>query len=152
MSLNEATLSRQLGRAKEDLTAWNKALETNGVASPHAARTRSGAHLNAAYNTIRNRLKAAEAIRTRDEECRKHKAEKLAAAAAEKSEPKKAGQAAEGGEGRRQEREIRRAQREKEEGRKGKRPIRRHLLPDMCRAARGPRQSSRDTDRPTPER
>jgi hypothetical protein len=90
MSLNEATLSRQLGRAKEDLTAWNKALETNGVASSERRKNAKWRHLNAAYNTIRNRLKAAEAIKTRDENAVKHKAEKLAAAAAQKSEPKKA--------------------------------------------------------------
>jgi hypothetical protein len=90
MSLNEATLSRQLGRAKEDLTAWTKALETNGVASSERRKNAKWRHLNATYNTIRNRLKAVEAIKSRDEAAVKHKAEKIAAAAAEKSEPKKA--------------------------------------------------------------
>ena len=89
MSLNEATLSRQLGRAKDDLTAWNKALENNGVPSSARRKNTKWRQLNAAYNAIRNRLKAAEAIRTRDEGVAQHKVEKLAAAAAEKSEPKK---------------------------------------------------------------
>ena len=93
MSLNEATLSRQLGRAKEDLTAWNKALETNGVAATERRKNAKWRHLNATYNTIRNRLKAAEAIKSRDADAVKHKAEKLAAAAAEKSEPKKVAKA-----------------------------------------------------------
>jgi hypothetical protein len=93
MSLNEATLSRQLGRAKEDLTAWTQVLEADGVSSSAARRKNARwRHLNAAYNTIRNRLKAVEAIKTRDEDAAKRKAEKLAAATAEKSEPKKAKQ------------------------------------------------------------
>jgi hypothetical protein len=92
MSLNEATLSRQLGRAKEDLTACTKALEGDGFSPADRRKNAKWRHLNAAYNTIRNRLKAAEAIKTRDEDAQKRKAEKIAAAAAEKSEPKKAKQ------------------------------------------------------------
>ncbi len=90
MSLNEATLSRQLGRAKEDLTACNQALEADGVSSAGRRKSAKWRHLNAAYNTIRTRLKAVEAIKTRNEDADKRKAEKIAAAAAEKSEPKKA--------------------------------------------------------------
>jgi hypothetical protein len=93
MSLNEATLSRQLGRAKEDLTAWNKSLETSGVPSSERRKNTKWRRLNATYNTIRNRLKAVEAIKSRDENAVKHKAEKLAAAAAEKNAPKKAAKA-----------------------------------------------------------
>ncbi|HXY36400.1 MAG TPA: hypothetical protein VEI07_19345 [Planctomycetaceae bacterium] len=89
MSLNEATLTRQLGRAKEDLFAWNKALEKSGVPSAERRKNAKWRHLNAACNTIRNRLKAVEAIKIRDEEAVRHKAEKIAAAAAEKAEPKK---------------------------------------------------------------
>jgi hypothetical protein len=92
MSLNEATLSRQLGRAKEDLTACTRALESSGFSATDRRKNARWRHLNAAYNTIRNRLKAAEAIKTRDEDAQKRKAEKIAAAAAEKSEPKKAKQ------------------------------------------------------------
>jgi hypothetical protein len=90
MSLDQATLTRQLDRAKEDLTAWNKALESNGVAASGRRKNTKWRHLNAAYNTIRNRLKAVEAIHTRDADAATRKAEKLAAAAAEKAEPKKA--------------------------------------------------------------
>jgi hypothetical protein len=100
MSLNEATLSRQLGRAKEDLTACNQALEASGIASADRRKNAKWRHLNAAYNTIRKRLKAVEAIKVRDEDAVKRKAEKIAAAAAEKAEPKKAKQpkvAAKGG-------------------------------------------------------
>jgi hypothetical protein len=93
MSLNEATLSRQLGHAKENLTARNKALEAAGIASTARRKDATWRHLNAAYNTIRTRLKAVEAIKVRDEEAAKRKAEKIAAAAAEKAEPKKAKQA-----------------------------------------------------------
>ena len=90
MSLNEATLSRQLDHAKEDLTAWNKSLEKAGVTVTERRKDARWRHLNAAYNTIRNRLKAVEAIKVRDDEAAKRKAEKIAAAAAEKAEPKKA--------------------------------------------------------------
>jgi len=89
MSLNEATLSRQLDRAKEDITACNKVLETNGVSSAERRKNARWRHLNSTYNTIRNRMKAVEAIKVRDEEAAKRKAEKIAAAAAEKAEPKK---------------------------------------------------------------
>ena len=89
MSLDQATLTRQLDRAKEDLTAWNKALESNGVASGDRRKDAKWRHLNAAYNTIRNRLKAVEAIHTRDANAATRKAERIAAAAAEKAEPKK---------------------------------------------------------------
>ncbi|HEV3302882.1 MAG TPA: hypothetical protein VG055_24745 [Planctomycetaceae bacterium] len=89
MSLNEATLSRQLGRAKEDLTACARALESGGISAADRRKNAKWRHLNATYNTIRNRLKAAEAIKTRDEDAAKRKVEKIAAAAAEKSEPKK---------------------------------------------------------------
>jgi len=92
MSLNEATLSRQLGRAKEDLTACTKALEGDGFSPADRRKNAKWRHLNATYNTIRNRLKAVEAIKTRDEDAAKRKVEKIAAAAAEKSEPKKAKQ------------------------------------------------------------
>jgi hypothetical protein len=92
MSLNEATLSRQLGRAKEDLTACTKTLEGDGFSPADRRKNAKWRHLNAAYNTIRNRLKAAEAIKTRDEDAQKRKAEKIAAAAAEKNEPKKSKQ------------------------------------------------------------
>ena len=89
MALDQATLTRQLDRAKEDLTAWNKALESEGVAASGRRKDTKWRHLNAAYNTIRNRLKAVEAIHTRDANAATRKAEKLAAAAAEKAEPKK---------------------------------------------------------------
>jgi hypothetical protein len=92
MSLNEATLSRQLGHAKENLVALNKALEAEGVSSAERRKNATWRHLNAAYNTVRTRMKALEAIKVRDEEAAKRKAEKIAAAAAEKSEPKKAKQ------------------------------------------------------------
>jgi hypothetical protein len=92
MALDQATLTRQLDRAKEDLTAWNKALESDGVAASGRRKNAKWRHLNAAYNTIRNRLKAVEAIHTRDANAATRKAEKIAAAAAEKAEPKKAKQ------------------------------------------------------------
>ncbi len=89
MPLTEATLSRQLSLAKENLTACNQTLEANGVASGARRKNAKWRQLNATYNSIRNRLKAVEAVKTRDEEAAKRKAEKLAAAAAEKAEPKK---------------------------------------------------------------
>jgi len=89
MGLTEATLSRQLERAKEDLTACVKVLETQGV----AAQRRKNAkwrQLNAQFNTIRVRLKAVEAVKTRNDDAAKRKAERIAAAAQEKAQPKKA--------------------------------------------------------------
>ena len=93
MSLNETTLSRQLGRAKEDLTVWGKTLESNGVSTAERRKDATWRHLNAAYNTIRNRLKAVAAIKSRNEDAAKRKAERIAAKAAEKTEPKKSAKA-----------------------------------------------------------
>ena len=90
MSLDEATLKRQLGRANEDLAVWVKVLETNGVAAADRRKNATWRHLNSACNTIRTRLKAVAAIKSREEQVAQHKAEKLAAAVTEK-EPKKAG-------------------------------------------------------------
>jgi hypothetical protein len=90
MPLDEATLKRQLGRANEDLALWVKQLESKKVA--HADRRKDAVwrKLNSACNTIKTRLKAAAATKTRDAQVAQHKAEKLAAPVAEK-EPKKAG-------------------------------------------------------------
>jgi hypothetical protein len=122
MSLNEATLSRQLGRAKEDLTAWNQALEADGVSSGGRRKNTRWRQLNAAYNTIRTRLKAVEAIKIRDEEAAKRKAEKIAAAAAEKSEPKKSAKApkaaAKGGGGGKKEKSAEPKEKKKKEEKK----------------------------------
>jgi hypothetical protein len=90
MGLTEATLSRQLERAKEDLTVCVKVLETQGVATTQRRKNAKWRHLNAQYNAIRGRLKAVEAVKTRNEDAAKRKAEKIAAAAQEKAEPKKA--------------------------------------------------------------
>jgi hypothetical protein len=122
MSLNEATLSRQLGRAKEDLTACVQALGADGVSSAGRRKNAKWRHLNATYNAIRNRLKAAEAVKTRDENAAKHKAEKLAAAAAEKSEPKKSAKqpkvAAKGGGGAKKEKSAEPKEKKKKEEKK----------------------------------
>jgi|SRR5580704_1520760 hypothetical protein len=90
MPLDEATLKRQLGRANEDLAVWVKQLDAKKV--EHKARRKDATwrKLNAACNTIKTRLKAAVATKTRDEAVAQHKIDKLSAAVAEK-EPKKAG-------------------------------------------------------------
>lgn len=90
MSLDEATLKRQLGRANEDLAVWVKALDAKGVAATERRKDARWRQLNAECNTIKTRLKAVAAVKARDEAVAQHKAEKLSAAVAEK-EPKKAG-------------------------------------------------------------
>ncbi len=89
MSLDEATLKRQLGRANEDMAVWVNVLETNGVSAANRRKDTTWRRLNSACNTIRTRLKAVAALKARDEQVAKHKVDKLAAAVAEK-EPKKA--------------------------------------------------------------
>jgi hypothetical protein len=93
MGLNEAILSRQLERAKEDLTAFVKVLEAEGVATTARRKNAKWRQLNAQYNTIRVRLKAVEGVKTRNEDAARRKAEKIAAAAQEKAEPKKSAKA-----------------------------------------------------------
>jgi hypothetical protein len=93
MGLNEAILSRQLERAKEDLATCGKALETKGVARAERRKNAQWRHLNAQYNMIRVRLKAVEGVKSRNEDAAKRKAEKIAAAAQEKAEPKKSAKA-----------------------------------------------------------
>ena len=96
MSLDEATLNRQLGRANEDMAAWVKVLETNGVPRDNRRKDATWRKLNSACNTIRTRLKAVAALKSRDEQVAQHKVDKLTAAVAEK-EPKKAGKEPKGG-------------------------------------------------------
>jgi hypothetical protein len=90
MPLDEATLNRQLGRAKEDLARWISTLENKGVAAANRRKDATWRHLNSACNMIKRRLKAAAAVKTRDEQVAQHKSEKLAAAVDQK-DPKKAG-------------------------------------------------------------
>jgi hypothetical protein len=90
MSLDEATLKRQLGRANEDMAVWIKVLETKGIAHDSRRKNATWRKLNSACNTIRTRLKAVAAIKTREEQVAQHKVDKLSAAVVEK-EPKKAG-------------------------------------------------------------
>ena len=90
MSLHEATLKRQLGRANEDLAVWVKQLDAKKVDSKARRKDPTWRQLNAACNSIKTRLKAAAATKTRDEQVAQHKIDKLSAAVAEK-EPKKAG-------------------------------------------------------------
>jgi len=90
MSLDEATLKRQLGRANEDMAGWIKVLETKGVARDDRRKNATWRKLNSACNTIRTRLKAVATLKTREEQVAQHKVDKLSAAVAEK-EPKKAG-------------------------------------------------------------
>ena len=90
MSLDEATLKRQLGRANEDMAGWIKVLETKGVARDDRRKNATWRKLNSACNTIRTRLKAVAALKTREEQVAQHKVDKLSAAVVEK-EPKKAG-------------------------------------------------------------
>jgi hypothetical protein len=90
MSLHEATLKRQLGRANEDLAVWVKALDAKGVAPTARRKDARWRQLNAACNSIKTRLKAVAVVHARDEAVAQHKVEKLSAAVAEK-EPKKAG-------------------------------------------------------------
>jgi hypothetical protein len=89
MSLDEATLKRQLGRANEDMAVWIKVLETNGVLAANRRKDATWRRLNSATNTIRRRLKAVAAISARDEEAAKRKAEKLTAAVAVVEKPAK---------------------------------------------------------------
>jgi hypothetical protein len=91
MSLDEATLKRQLGRANENLAVWVKALDTKGVAATGRRKDARWRQLNSACNAIKTRLKAVAAIKTREEAVAQHKAEKLSAAAVEEKAPKKAG-------------------------------------------------------------
>lgn len=81
MSLNEATLKRQLGHANEDLSAWIKVLESQGIAKTDRRKDAVWRGLNAACNTIRTRLKTVAAIKTREEGAAKRKAEKATAPA-----------------------------------------------------------------------
>ena len=90
MPLDEATLKRQLGRANEDLAVWVKKLDAKKVDPKARRKDATWRQLNAACNSIKTRLKAAAAIKTRDEQVAQHKIDKLSAAVAEK-EPKKAG-------------------------------------------------------------
>jgi hypothetical protein len=90
MSLDEATLKRQLGRANEDMAVWIKVLETKGVTHDGRRKNATWRKLNSACNTIRTRLKAVAALKTREEQVAQHKVDKLSAAVVEK-EPKKAG-------------------------------------------------------------
>jgi hypothetical protein len=90
MSLHQATLKRQLGRANEDLAVWVKALDAKGVAPTERRKDARWRQLNAACNAIKTRLKAVAVVHARDEAVAQHKAEKLSAAVTEK-EPKKAG-------------------------------------------------------------
>jgi hypothetical protein len=89
MSLHQATLKRQLGRANEDLAVWVKALDAKGVAQTARRKDARWRQLNAACNAIKNRLKAVAVVHAREEAVAQHKAEKLSAAVVEK-EPKKA--------------------------------------------------------------
>ncbi len=92
MSLHQATLKRQLGRANEDLAVWVKALDAKGVAPTARRKDARWRQLNAACNSIKTRLKAVAAVHAREEAVTQHKAEKLSAAAAvAEKEPKKAG-------------------------------------------------------------
>jgi len=84
MPLHETTLQRQLDRAKEELAVWVKVLDGQSVDAAKRRKNTKWRHLNAACNTIRYRLKTAIAVRTRDEEVAKHKAERLAAPVVEK--------------------------------------------------------------------
>jgi hypothetical protein len=93
MSLHQATLKRQLGRANEDLAVWVKALEAKGVAQTARRKDARWRQLNAACNAIKTRLKAVAVVHAREEAVAQHKAEKLSAAVVEK-EPKKAGKEA----------------------------------------------------------
>ncbi len=96
MPLDEATLKRQLGRANDDLAAWVKALESQGVPAAGRRKDPKWRRLNAACSTLRSRLKTVAAIAARDEEAARRKAEKLAAPAVEK-ESKKSAKGAKGG-------------------------------------------------------
>ena len=89
MPLDEATLQRQLDLAKAELAVWVKKLDTKKVAATERRKDATWRRLNATCNTIKTRMKAAAAIKTRDEAVAQHKAEKLSGAVAEK-EPKKA--------------------------------------------------------------
>src|SRR5262245_60777248 len=84
MPLAETTLQRQLDRAKQDLTNWGKKLEEQGVATTDRSKNAKWRQLSAAMNTIRQRMKAAAGVRTRDAEVARLKAEKLAAPKEEK--------------------------------------------------------------------
>jgi hypothetical protein len=90
MSLHQATLKRQLGRANEDLAFWIKALDAKGVAPTERRKNARWRQLNAACNAIKTRLKAVAVVHAREEAVAQHKVEKLSAAVTEK-EPKKAG-------------------------------------------------------------
>jgi hypothetical protein len=90
MPLDETTLKRQLDLAKAELAVWVKKLDTKKVAATARRKDATWRKLNAACNTIKTRMKAAAAVKTRDEAVAQHKAEKLAAPPAEK-ESKKAG-------------------------------------------------------------
>src|ERR1700722_783001 len=80
MPLDEATLQRQLDLAKAELAVWVKKLDTKKVASNQRRKDATWRKLNAACNTIKTRMKAAAAVKTRDEAVAQHKIEKLSAA------------------------------------------------------------------------
>ena|SRR5579872_3258752 len=90
MPLDQTTLNRQLDRAKENMAAWLKVLEKQGVAAADRRKNTKWRQLNAECNSIRGRIKAADAIKTRDEEAVKRKAEKLEAVVVEKAPKPKA--------------------------------------------------------------
>jgi hypothetical protein len=89
MPLDEATLQRQLDLAKAELAVWVKKLDTKKVDAKERRKDATWRRLNAACNTIKTRMKAAAAVKTRDEAVAQHKIDKLSAAVTEK-EPKKA--------------------------------------------------------------
>jgi hypothetical protein len=90
MPLSESTLKRQLDLAKTELAVWVKNLDSKQVAATERRKDATWRRLNAACNTIKTRIKAAAAVKARDEAVAQHKAEKLAAPVVEK-EHKKAG-------------------------------------------------------------
>jgi hypothetical protein len=89
MPLDEATLQRQLDLAKAELAVWVKKLDTKKVDVKQRRKDATWRRLNAACNTIKTRLKAAAAVKSRDAAVAQHKVEKLSAAVTEKA-PKKA--------------------------------------------------------------
>jgi hypothetical protein len=87
MPLDEATLKVQLARANEELAAWVRVLEERGVSAADRRTCTVWRKLNSACNVVRVRIKATQAVKRRDEEAARRKADKLSGAVTEK-EPK----------------------------------------------------------------
>lgn len=78
MSLDRTRVEQQLARAKEELGAWAKALEQDGVASDAVKGDPRWRNLNARIRQIARRLKAIGSIEQVNADCETRKTEAAA--------------------------------------------------------------------------